>query len=280
MFFGPFYGLPDLRQCFGLLLQLFGISCKPLVQRLSAERFAEPAGLKRRTDPLPGIVQRSVHKTVIGFAVLNALYLVYPDIEKLQLGVQLRQRPDVVPLDQRASRAFDLLFDVPGRIVQLTERGDLLPGIAFAGRVKSVFLLHFPAYRHSTVRLPVVVDLASVVADAVRNDMQVFPVDVRVQIDQIRLPAVSEFLHKLGGEGGQLSLGQLVLGRRIQRDMDNGFFDPLVKRRLVVEGFQAPFSVERTARPLRDALRSEYLSVTRFDFDVVVSQYAVDVVAG
>lgn len=82
--FGPFYGLPDLRQCFGLLLQLLCIPGKPLVQRLSAERLAEPAGFKRRADSLPGINQCPIQKAVIGFAVLNALYLVDTDIEKLQ----------------------------------------------------------------------------------------------------------------------------------------------------------------------------------------------------
>lgn len=82
--FSEAYGLPDLFQCFGLLLQLLCIPGKTLVQRLSAERLAEPAGLKRSSDPLPGIVQCPVQKVVIGFAVPDTLYLVDADIVKLQ----------------------------------------------------------------------------------------------------------------------------------------------------------------------------------------------------
>lgn len=37
--------------------------------------------------------------------------------------------------------------------------------------------------------------------------------------------------------------------------------------------------MEFTAGTLRDALRSEQLSVARFDFDVVIGQHAVDVTA-
>lgn len=82
--FGPVDGLPDLLQCFGLFLQFFGIPGKAFVQRFSAERLAQSAGFKGGSDPLPGIVQCPVQKAVIGFAVLNAFYLVYPDIVKLQ----------------------------------------------------------------------------------------------------------------------------------------------------------------------------------------------------
>lgn len=80
MLFSPFYSLPDLRQPFGVLLQLFGIPGKPFFQRLSTERLAEPAGLKRRADPLPSIVQCSVHKAVVRAVFCYTLYLVDADV--------------------------------------------------------------------------------------------------------------------------------------------------------------------------------------------------------
>ena len=127
---------------------------------------------------------------------------------------------------------------------------------------------------------PVIVYLPAIVTDTVRNDMQMFSVYVRVHIDQVRLAAVSELFHKLDGEADHLPLGQLVQGRRVERDMDNGFFDPFIEGRLVLEGFLAPFPVERPSGVLRNALRSEQPTFAVLDFDIVVSQHAVNIAAG
>ena len=111
------------------------------------------------------------------------------------------------------------------------------------------------------------------------HDVHVLPVYIGVLEDNIGLFSVTHALHKFLRQYNHLVCGQLVFGRGVQREVNDGFPDVGIEVGIVFEGFGALVDMEFAAGTLGDALGSEQLAFVVLDFNVVVGQHAVDVAA-
>lgn len=131
----------------------------------------------------------------------------------------------------------------------------------------------------SPLEVETVRDFLSVPVYPHRYDVHMSAVNVRMLEDNIGLFTVPHALHKLLGQNNHLIRGQLVLGRGVEREVNDGFPDVGIEVGIVFEGFGALVDMEPAAGTLRDALRSEQLAFVVLDFDVVIGQHAIDVAA-
>ena len=102
------------------------------------------------------------------------------------------------------------------------ERGDLLRGVALAGRVKPVLLFHLPAMGDCPLEVETVRDFLSVPVHPHGHDVHVLPVNIGMLENNVGLFPVPHALHKILGQNNHLVRGQLVLGRGIQRKVNDG----------------------------------------------------------
>ena len=111
------------------------------------------------------------------------------------------------------------------------------------------------------------------------HDVHMASVYIEVLEDDIGLFSIAHAFHKFLGQNNHLVRRQLVLGRWVQREMNNRLSNVGIEVGIVPEGFGALVDMELAARPFRDSLRSEQPAFVVLDSNVVVGQHAVNVAA-
>ena len=92
------------------------------------------------------------------------------------------------------------------------------------GRMQSIPLLHLPCDMLTLVEVIAIVNLPSRLIHCQGHDVQVMPVYILMLIDHERLIAIAHPLDILQCNGGELFIGESVIGMRVQGDMNNGLF--------------------------------------------------------
>lgn len=103
-----------------------------------------------------------------------------------------------------------------------------------------------------------VVDLSALLVDASREDMKMWPADILVFVDDIRLVPVTEFFEVFPRDPFQLLIGEVVFRRRVQRDMHDRVFDPVVGLQIRFERAHAVPDTGRALRRLHDTVSCQH----------------------
>lgn len=89
--------------------------------------------------------------------------------------------------------------------------------------------------------------------------MKMWPADILVFVDDIRLVPVTEFFEVFPRDPFQLFIGELIFRRRVQRDMHDRVFDPVVGLHVRFERAHAMPDTGRTVRRLHDTVSCQHV---------------------
>ena len=125
----------------------------------------------------------------------------------------------------------------------------------------------------------IIVNLLSVTVYPERNDVDMFPPDILVLKNQIRLIPISEPLHILVPDIRELVVRQTIVGMRIDGNMKDRFLGTEVcrnKPHKIVHTFR---NTERSVDRFKDQTRAEHFAHSLVHFFLIVSQCPVQIAA-
>lgn len=120
-----------------------------------------------------------------------------------------------------------------------------------------------------------VVDLTALLVDAGREDMKMWPADILVFVDNVRLVPVAEFFEVFPRDFFQLLIRQVIFRRRVQRDMHDRVFDPVVGLQVRFERAHAVPDIGRTVRRLHDTVSCQDMGCILIYLLLVICEGAV-----
>ena len=168
-----------------------------LLQKLVAAFGGQGRGFDRCADPLAPFVGRGVDDAVPPLPVGFAFAFLQIDIVKIQQGSELGDRAETVLLGQKPYGGLHLLFEVVAAVFDPAGRVELLLLLAFDGGAQAVPAFDVLQNRFRPGPVLTVGNYRPVVAQAHRNDMNVFAVDVAVLEYIVGLIPEAHALHVL-----------------------------------------------------------------------------------
>lgn len=145
--------------------------------------------------------------------------------------------------------------------------------------MQPVALFHVTGDTLAAAEEVVLVQPLALLVHVQRHDVQVVAVDVLMFIDHIRLVAVAELLHVLVCEVFQFHVRELVIGMRIEGDVDNGVACTHVGGHTVPEVVRRPAYVHLSRTRVKNSVGGKELAFVLVNLLAVVGERPVKGVA-
>ena len=114
-------------------------------------------------------------------------------------------------------------------------------------RMQAVFALQVTQNLHRAPGFEIVREFAALLIDPQRHDMEMLSGNVLVLENNIRLFAVTHAFHVLTGDFPELFVGQLILWRGVERNMEHRIGSPSVGFEVRHEALHADVNIKASA---------------------------------
>ena len=262
-----------------VVLEPCGGCLHTLLQRLDARLLAEDGSLEGLAYLVAVLIRCRVRKPVIRPAAVLALDLVHRYAVERKDGTVLAQCPEMPLTGERADDSRQLPFEVAAPVIDGRQGQPFLPlPLGCRGQVELLFQL--PADGHRALVFVAVGNGTPGFVHPDGNDVQVFPTDVVVAIDDIGLVAEAHAPHVLLRQADKLLLGHAIFRIGIERNVQDGLLCLAVGGQVITErAGKMLYRVGIIALRLDDTVAEKHVGMKLVHLQLVVRKHAVETAA-
>ena len=179
----------------------------------------------------------------------------------------------------RSDHSRQLPFEVAALVIDGRQGQPFLP-LLFGSRGKVELLFQFPADLHRTLVFVAVGNRPPGFVHTDGNDMQVFPSDVVVAVNDIRLVAEAHALHILLRQLYELFFGHAIFRIGIERNVQDGFLGLAVGGEVIPERTgNMLYRIRCVARWFDNAIAEKHVRMKFVHLQLVVGKHPVQAAA-
>ena len=205
-----------------------------LFQCVDACLFAEDGRFEGLTYLVTFLIRCRIGQAVILPSAIFPFDFIHRNTVKRKYGTVFAERLETPFTGYRTNHARQLPFEVAALVIDGRQGQPFLP-LLFGCRGKAELLFQFPADGHRTLVFVAVGNGMPGFVHPDGNDMQVFPTDVVVAIDNIGLVAEAHAPHILFRQLDKLLFTHAIFRIGIERNVQDGFLGLAVGSQVVLE---------------------------------------------
>ena len=250
-----------------------------LFQCGNARFFTKDGRLERFADLVAVLVRRRIGQAVILPSAIFPFDFIHRYTVKRKYRTVFAERLETPLTGYRSDHSRQLPFEVAALVIDGRQGQPFLP-LLFGSRGKVELLFQFPADLHRTLVFVAVGNRPPGFVHTDGNDMQVFPTDVVVAVNDIRLVAEAHALHILLRQFYELFLGHAIFRIGIERDVQDGFLGLAVGGQVVPERTgDMLYRIGIVARRFDNAIAEKHVGMKFVHLDLVVGKHPVQAAA-
>ena len=250
-----------------------------LFQCGNARFLTEHGRLEGFADLVAVLVRRRIGQAVILPSAIFPFDFIHADTVERKYRTVFAERLETPFTGYRSDHSCQLPFEVAALVIDGRQGQPFLP-LLLGSRGKVELLFQFPADLHRTLVFVAVGNRPPGFVHTDGNDMQVFPPDVVVAVNDIGLVAEAHALHILLRQFYELFLGHAIFRIGIERDVQDGLFGLAVGGQVVPERTGDMLNrIGIVARRFDNAIAKKHVRMKFVHLDLVVGKHPVQAAA-